>query len=254
MRRAFTITELLVTSAVISLLVGLLVPALRSAASGNRSLHCQTNIRQMAIAATNYSAMYDAFPAAIRYENHSGTMRRVAWDWVTTFNGQLISPGPLWAFTDHPGEVQQCPDFAGDSNFGGDPYTGYNYNTTYIGGEGFFPSLGWDNFRKGVPPHACSRASTCAMFGDGGKKGGANKFMRAPMRSEGLAVSLDSIYSGGQAFRHSHATNIAFVDGHVGSSNTPHQGHLATPSNLNNVMDFPNNGFLSDDDRMYDPR
>jgi prepilin-type processing-associated H-X9-DG protein len=208
----------------------------------------------MAIACNNYAAMFDAFVPAVRYEMRSGTLHRIEWDWVTTFNNQLVAPGPLWNFTDHPGETQQCPEFTGSSNSGGDPFTGYNYNTTYIGGEGLFPNLGWSHFRKGAPPHTCSRASSCAMFGDGGKKGGANKFMRAPLRSEGLGISLEAVYSGGQAFRHARATNIAFVDGHVGAVNKPRPGQLATPQLLNNFMDFPRNGFLSDDDRAYDPK
>lgn len=248
----FTIVELLVVIAVISLIVGLLVPAMSSARATSRSAKCQLNLKQMAIAAQNYAAIYDAWPAAIRYENKNGVFQRVAWDWVTTFSNQVVSPGPLWAFTDNPDEVQQCPDCNLASTFGGDPFTGYNYNTTYIGAEAPFPLTGWKSIRKGVPPHACARSSSCAMFGDGAWKGGANKFMRAPLNSE--HQSLGIIYSGGQAFRHARWSNVAFVDGHVGSLNKPHAGALATPANLDQKMDYPRNGFLSDDDRLYDPR
>lgn len=248
--RGFSILELLVCIATIGLLIGLLGPALAGVAAAGRSTHCQSNLRQMAIAAHKYSADYDAFPAAIRYENVNGVFHNVAWDWITTFSNQVVSAGALWTFTDNPGEVHQCPEHLGASSFG-EPHTGYNYNTTYLGGESLFPQIGWDHFRPGVPPHACHRASQCAMFGDGAWKLGANKYMRAPMNSEGW---LSVVYSGGQAFRHRHATNIAFIDGHIDSADQPHRGNLATPALLSQTMDFPRNGFLSDDDRMYDPR
>lgn len=247
-----SIVELLTVIAIIGLVVGLLFPALSGARASSRSLKCQANLRQMAIAATNYAAAWDAFPAAIRYEQRNGELHRIAWDWVTTFSNQVVSPGPLWAFTDNPGEVQQCPDFTGSATFGGDPFTGYNYNTSFIGGEAPFPTTGWVHVRRGVPPHACSRASRCAMFGDGGWKSGANKFMRAPANSENAPWSV--IYSGGQAFRHGHSTNIAFIDGHVGASERPRKGRHATDALLQQSMDFPRNGFLSDDDAAYDPR
>jgi prepilin-type processing-associated H-X9-DG protein len=248
--RAFSIVELVVVIAMTAALIGLLAPALSRAASGSRSGRCQSNLRQMAVAAHNYAAIYDVYPAAIRYEQVNGVLHNIAWDWVTTFSHHVVGPGALWSFTGNPNEVHQCPEFHGVSTFG-EPFTGYNYNTTYIGGESPFPQTGWTPMRRGVSPHACSQASRCAMFGDGGWKLGANKYMRAPMNSEG---SLNVVYSGGQAFRHSRATNIAFVDGHIGTAGTPHKGNLATPALLEQTMDYPGNGFLSDDDDAYDPR
>jgi prepilin-type processing-associated H-X9-DG protein len=241
--------ELLVVIGIAGVLIGMLATALSNVAAGSRSARCQLNLRQMAVAAQNYAATFDWFPPAIRYENVGGVFHNVAWDWVTTFSNQVVSPGSLWSFTDQPDSVQQCPEFTGSSSFG-EPHSGYNYNTTYIGGESKFPNVGWDQFRPGVGPHACRRSARCAMFGDGGWKMGANKYMRAPLNTEG---SLTTIYTGGQAFRHGHATNIVFVDGHAGTADDPCQGQLATPQSLD-LMDFPRNGFLSDDDGAYDPR
>ncbi|HVP73790.1 MAG TPA: DUF1559 domain-containing protein [Phycisphaerales bacterium] len=251
-RGAFTIVEVLVLLGITAALVGLLAPALSSARAGSRSTRCQTNLKQMAAAAHAYAALYDAFPTAIRYGNSAGSFRRIAWDWVTA-GSQVVSPGALWGFVNNPSEVQQCPDFEpATAAPGGDPYTGYNYNTTYIGGEATFPQVGWHAVRKGIQPHACSRGHACAMFGDGGWKGGANKFMRAPLNSEGLGLS--TMYAGGQAFRHRGATSVAFVDGHVGSTRDSLPGAHATDALLSQYMAYPRNGFLSNDDSMYDPR
>jgi prepilin-type processing-associated H-X9-DG protein/prepilin-type N-terminal cleavage/methylation domain-containing protein len=250
-RPAFTLIEVLATIGVLALLMGLLLPVLARTREGARSARCMANLRQMAVAAQQYALRYQHFPPAVRYERDGG-FRQVAWDWVTTFSGDLVSPGALWSFADDPGTVHQCPSYHGPSTSAGDPHTGYNYNTTYLGGESPFPATGWEEFRPGVTFAACRRAPRCAMFGDGGWAGGANKFMRAPLNSEGAAP--DAIYAGGQAFRHAGATNVAYVDGHVGASDDPRPGEHASDLLLERVMDHPRNGFLSDDDSAYAPR
>jgi prepilin-type N-terminal cleavage/methylation domain-containing protein/prepilin-type processing-associated H-X9-DG protein len=251
-RYGFTITELLMVIAAISLLIGLLAPALSSVGAASRASHCQSNLRQLAVAAQRYTTIYDANPAALRFESNNGVLHRIAWDWITTISNQYVGPGPLWAMTDHPGQVHQCPDCHESATYSGDPFTGYNYNTSFIGAEASFGQLGWNGIRKGVPLHQCRRASQCAMFGDGGWKSGANKFMRAPMNQEGFLLS--TIYAGGQAFRHDARAQIAFIDGHIAATNKPFQGALATPNLLSQTMSFPNNGFLSQEDQAYDPR
>ena len=60
-------------------------------------------------------------------------------------------------------------------------------------------------------------------------------------------------YGGGQAFRHDGTTNVAYVDGHVGIVQDPRPGNEATDELLE-LMGFPTNGFLTDDDGAYDPR
>jgi prepilin-type processing-associated H-X9-DG protein/prepilin-type N-terminal cleavage/methylation domain-containing protein len=255
-RNGVTMTELLVVMAALALLIGLLAPALSGVAAGSRSSNCQSNLRQITMAAQNYATMYDSFPAALRFEQVNGAYQRFAWDWVTTLSNQLVGPGPIWAFTDNPDRVQQCPDCMTESTYSGDPFTGYNYNTSFIGAEATFPQLGWANIRNGVPIHACRRTSSCAIFGDGGWKGGANKFMRSPVTFDdnGNEVTSPVHYGGGQAFRHRDWTNVAFLDGHVGSKNQPRKGKLATPNMLDQIMDYPGNGFLTEDAAAYDPR
>jgi prepilin-type processing-associated H-X9-DG protein len=249
-RSAFSLIELLVVLATIALLLSLMLPSLAGVRRSGRTAVCISNLRQMAIAAQRYALEHEFFPPAVRYEN-DGTLTRIDWDWITTRDGQVISPGPLWEFSDDPGRVQQCPEYHGTTNTA-DPYTGYNYNTTHIGGEGAWGSWGWDNFRPGVRYSACRWTARVALFGDGGRRGSTNKYMRAPMNTEG--TDLGVIYAGGQAFRHQKATNVAYLDGHVGPAREPFRGTLATDALLLDTMDYPRNGFLSDDDRAYDPR
>lgn len=252
MRRGFTITELLVVIFIMTMLTGLSVLALSGMRNTGRSTRCLGNLRQMALAATAYALEFDHFPASIRYERHDDVFRNVSWDWVTTFDGAVISPGSIWDYSGNPDEIHQCPEYDGPDNAPGDPFTGYNYNTTYLGGEASFPLLGWNQYRLGIPYSQCTRTSTCAMFGDGGWIGGANKFMRAPENSEGQSWSV--VYGGGQSFRHRGSTNVAYLDGHVARVSAPKPGVQATDDLLFRIMGFPKNGFLSDDDSAYRPR
>ena len=252
MRRGFTLIELIMVLAVIAILLGMLMPSLATVRASGRSVACISNLRQMSIAARGYALEYHYYPPAIRYE-FGDVPRLIGWDWVTTMEirPRVISPGPLWSFTDNPRQVQQCPDYHGTTNFA-ETFTGYNYNTTYVGGEGRFPNQGWDHFRPGIRHTACRRVATVALFGDGGRKDSTNKFMRAPMNT--MEHDLQGVYAGGQAFRHRLATNVAYLDGHVTSVKGPSRGALATDTLLDQFMGFPANGFLSDDDRAYDPR
>ena len=161
--RAFTLVEIVVVLAIVALLSAILLPSLARARGSGRAASSMSNLRQMTIAAHQYATYFDAWPAAIRYE-HDGAFTTVAWDWAQANDG-TGEPGPLWQFTDHPTRVMQCPEFHGHSTFGSDPFTGYNYNTSYLGGEATFPQVGWDAVRPGLRPHVCERMSTTAIFG-----------------------------------------------------------------------------------------
>jgi type II secretory pathway pseudopilin PulG len=259
-RAGVTIIELMVALGIVALLMSLLLPAMSHVRKASKSTHASSNLRQLAWAAASYSNVNAGrYPPAILYEIRDGALATIAWDFVQLPSG-VIQPGPLWSFTDQPGEIQQDPLFAGASTFGSDPFTGFNYNTTYLGAEGHMPYLGaggqivqgWDAARLGIPPDRFRQPDKTAVFGQGGWAGGANKFMRAPLNS--VEGDLWLVYAGGQAFRAVGGTTIvAYLDGRVASVAQPRQGIHATPALLEQTMRFPHNGFLSDDDDAYDP-
>jgi prepilin-type processing-associated H-X9-DG protein len=259
-RRGITLTETLVAISIMTAMVGLLVPALGTVRSEARSSTCLSHLRHLGTGMTAYTSSYRGrFPPAIVYFVSNGGLVTHAWDFRHEADGS-VEPGALRGFTDRPEIVQQCPCCTESSTFGNDPATGYNYNTTYLGDEGRLPTLGddgrviegWQNARRGIPLSRHRRTSTTAMLGDGGWSAGANKFMRAP--SNDIENDWGTVYAGGQAYRHSGRTNVAWLDGHLSSEPVAHDGPQADTAFATDLLGSPANGFLSSDDSSYDPR
>ena len=264
----FTLIELMVVICLLGLLLGLAIPSIGKITTRSMSTTCMSNLRVMARAAMLYAIEHDArFPPALLYglddDANSGDVR--AWDFWKRPDGTVL-PGLLWTYTDEPDKTLQCPGYDGPSNWEGDPYTGYNYNTAFIAAESRLPwgepggSMDFlvpkDNLdgRTSLGLSDCRRTGTTALFGIGGWKNGANKFMRSPVNASPQDMSL--CCGGTQGFHYDGRTNFVCIDGHVESLETPFRGkhYEALPLHMTSLIDWPNNGFLSDDAARYDPR
>ena len=76
---AFTLIELLIVIAIIALLAGLLLPVLARAKDKGKTAKCQSNLRQLALAAMMYDEDYQVYP--------------IGWPPADGFTGPLF---PIW--------------------------------------------------------------------------------------------------------------------------------------------------------------
>jgi len=239
-RRGFTIIELLVVVGIIAVLVGLILPAIKAARESSRGVVCLSNLRQLALAASAYAINHGGFYPPSAYDGEDATnYYGYTWDFtlvLTKATGvRSIRPGLLWA-DQGDGRIQQCPSFDGRSNTLMDPYTGYNYNYSFIGrgkaGSTFYPPARLAQVKS---------PTRTALFGDGQYAQGANKYMRSPLTS-----SFDTFggrTAGTQGFRHRRKTNVAFADSHA----------EAISDRCDPAMGVaPGTGFISLDNSFYD--
>ena len=237
-RDAFTLVEMLVVMGTMAVLAGVTVGSVGAARDAARRAACASNLGMMAKAALAYADDHRGqFPWASRRINGE----TVCWDFITAKDGS-VRPGEMW---DGYGiaSVMQCPAFAGGkANWKNNPYTGYNYNCSFIGKVQGDPGMRTSPARMA---QILNPART-VLFGDGQYSGGANKFMRAPKPDRDHDGSGKSIrLAGTQGFRHAGKTNVAFCDGHVES--------LAQPYQYGGEEGFTAQdcGFLSPDNRLY---
>ena len=216
-KKAFSLIELLVVVAIIGIIISLLIPAIGSGYSVSQTAHCKNNQRQLVLAASAYQNDHAMNPPAF-------TTDFTAWD----------DESILWQYLDQKADAMVCPDHIHPEYSA----TGYNYNTSFIGDEGYFSGV----VVRGVAMSNCAHPAHCAMFGDSSK----NKFMRSPVVDSEFDPYTDPYTrcAGMQSFRHQDATVVAWLDGHVSSQT----------KKFNSCSDDLNNGFLSEDNSLYDPR
>jgi prepilin-type N-terminal cleavage/methylation domain-containing protein len=236
---AFTLVELLVVTAVISMLMGILMPVLGSARSQAQSLVCRSNLRQLVLAGLGYAGENNGFmvPAAKDMWNDSGYQR-----WHGT-RSRLNEPfraagSPLRAYVAE-GKIKACPAniaFLNSSDWSASYEQGaggYGYNMTYLGSRLWDPksSMGiHERYAKTTSLHEVKQPAMTLMFSDAAMStDGENlieySFAEPPFFCWQGTVFEDNLMSPSMHFRHHGEAAVAWSDGHVDMRGAaPHQG------------------------------
>lgn len=224
-RRAFTLVELLVVVAVVTVLAALLMPAVVGAKEAALRTTCLSNLRQISLAWLLYASDHDD-RACLSYSYSDDFRVERGWDFEIDHLTGEARPGLLGPYT-RERRLHGCPSFRGQG--WGRPYTGYAYNATYVGGDVFagFPEASLASI---------SDPSRTAVFADAGfgQPVRGHNYLRAPS---------DPLFRAGTVhFRHRSRAHVAWADGHVRAWSERHLVERAAPEV----------GALSPDDSLYD--
>ena len=253
--KAFTLIELLVVIAIVALLIAIVTPALAIARQQCMGVACLSNLRQMEITASTYTSENNEYYPLAQFTRSTaaGDFYVYEWDFTKIYNlgvCRIVTSGLLWQ-KDIDNEIQQCTSFKGASNAPNDPYTGYNYNSSYIGGI-MNSAAGVVTGQNSSKTANVGRPSSCAIFGDGecvlSGIVGANKFMRSPWVGKLDADDPGLRPYGTQGYRHLKKTNVVYCDGSAFASG---KRYTDTYPSLQPLV-AQGTGFLSADNSAYD--
>lgn len=209
---AFTLVELLVTTAILAMLAAMLLPSLgRSKLSAQRA-RCVSNIRQLGLA----SQMY--------WDDNAGTC--FSWQLGPTNGGRLywfgwLQDGPEGQRAYDPGPGALYP-YLKVHSIGICPALDYSLGQFKLKATGAAYGYGYNRFLSapaGQPALKIAkiqRPAEIALFADAAQ---VNDFQAPaspanPMLEEWYYVDTTSDYPNGH-FRHSRMANVVFCDGHI---------------------------------------
>ncbi|MBC7288514.1 MAG: DUF1559 domain-containing protein [Armatimonadetes bacterium] len=212
-RKGFTLIELLVVIAIIAILAAILFPVFARARAKARQASCQSNLKQIGLAAAMYAQDYDGKPASCwcgrsldKWGNGPG---RIWW------NGLLMPYCKNY-------QVMACPSVSSPRFYGEtEPYptptdsvyrfhAGYGMNWYYVGtgrDQGWWISLSEEDIK---------RPSEKIYIGEG------LSIVMGPNPSIGLSYDtwLNNVRANPETYgygcvRHSEGMNVLYCDGHV---------------------------------------
>jgi prepilin-type N-terminal cleavage/methylation domain-containing protein/prepilin-type processing-associated H-X9-DG protein len=272
--RGFTLIELLVVIAIIAVLIALLLPAVQQARAAARRTQCRNQLKQLVLAMHNYSETFGTFlpykidnTTEIQFQTGGGATRGKIHYWFGTADYAEPNPalqldftqGYLSPYMETNRQAFQCPDLGPgqvDTVRFGEMASGYAYNGHYLGpgityDYSNWPSIGVSSnpivyrFRDVKQTTQTIAFADSAIYNTWSYPTGQlieNWLLEPPTHTQPTVH-----------FRHQHAANVAFVDGHV---ETKSPSFIAlpfwfTPADIK-ANEEHNLGFVGEDDSLYD--
>jgi prepilin-type processing-associated H-X9-DG protein/prepilin-type N-terminal cleavage/methylation domain-containing protein len=204
-RNRFTLIELLIVIAIITILAGLLLPALKKAKEISRSSVCISNLKQLGVTTTLYAEDYEGYSPPL----HIGTSEAQDWYIVLSQQGLLPEIDSAPAADNRKGGIHLCPSLGNYTNW----QFKYGLRSHYQGTRQWRflrPSVGcpYNGINSAHNSHLY-KPSECILLGD-------TKYKAAQAQGHYLHdndTARNATYL--PHTRHSNKANFWFCDGHV---------------------------------------